>query len=233
MIHKSTFTAARHAAVATLIGISASLLASHVATAQQTQAPQQFGPRVNRQAQPQPPKPEVIATHGDWQVQCGEFMARAHQGSKEASNGSGSGKGDALEGQDSASGEATRKVRQCGIMQSVRSAERQNLGLTLVLVNTKQGDRDVTMMRILVPVGVFLPTGIALEIDGTAVGRVPFTRCLPQVCMAFAEATPETIEKMKQGSTANFIIYEAPGAGLSMEVSLSGFTAAYDQLNAL
>ena len=78
--------------------------------------------------------------------------------------------------------------------------------------------------------GVFLPTGVALEIDGTAVGRVPFNRCLPQVCMAIAEASPETLEKLKKGKEANFIIYEAPGIGLPMKLSLSGFTASLSAL---
>ncbi len=77
---------------------------------------------------------------------------------------------------------------------------------------------------------MFLPTGIALEIDGEAVGRVPFTRCLPQTCMAFAEASPPTLAKMKKGNNAKFIIYEAPGLGIDMAVSLKGFTAALDEL---
>ena len=81
-------------------------------------------------------------------------------------------------------------------------------------------------MRVIAPIGVFLPTGVALEIDGNAVGRVPFTRCMPQVCMAFAEASPETLAKLKKGKSANFIIYEAPGMGLPMNLSLEGFSAS-------
>ena len=82
-------------------------------------------------------------------------------------------------------------------------------------------------MRVIAPIGVFLPTGVALEIDGNAVGRVPFTRCMPQVCMAFAEASPDTLEKMQEGQgSANFIIYEAPGIGLPMKLSLEGFSSA-------
>jgi invasion protein IalB len=65
------------------------------------------------------------------------------------------------------------------------------------------------------------------------VGRVPFTRCLPQICLAFAEASPETLDKMKKGSAANFIIYEAPGLGLPMKISLEGFSAALDALDNL
>jgi invasion protein IalB len=53
---------------------------------------------------------------------------------------------------------------------------------------------------------------------------------MPQVCMAFAEASPETLAKMKKGKEANFIIYEAPGVGLPMKVSLDGFSASLSAL---
>src|SRR6478752_446878 len=74
--------------------------------------------------------------------------------------------------------------------------------LTLVIVSTKQKDKQIYNMRVIAPIGVFLPTGVALEIDGAAVGRVPFTRCMPQICMAFAEASPDTLGKLKKGKLA-------------------------------
>lgn len=178
----------------------------HEALAQSTQPGQkkQFGPRVN-QAQ-KAPAAEVIATHGNWKVQCEVAPA-----------------GEAAEG---ATGQ-----RQCGMIQSTKSEKNPKAGLTLVIVKAKQGDKIATMMRVMAPIGVFLPTGVALEIDGAAVGRVPFTRCMPQVCVAFAEASADTLAKMKKGGAANFIIYEAPGLGLPMKISLEGFSAALGELD--
>ena len=49
---------------------------------------------------------------------------------------------------------------------------------------------------------------------------------MPQICMAFAEASADTLAKMKKGNEANFIIYEAPGLGLPMKLSLEGFSNA-------
>lgn len=174
---------------------------------QQQPAPQQFGPRANKAGQqPGPanaPKAEVVATHGDWKVQCEV-------------------------GQQAAEGDASK--RQCGMVQTTVSEKNPKANLTLVMVRTKAGDKQQINMRVIAPIGVFLPTGVALEIDGNAVGRVPFTRCMPQVCMAFAEASPETLAKMKKGKLANFIIYEAPGIGLPMKLSLGGFSAALAEL---
>ncbi len=131
-------------------------------------------------------------------------------------------------GQQAAEGEASK--RQCGMIQTTVSEKNPKANLTLVMVRTQAGDKQQINMRVIAPIGVFLPTGVALEIDGNAVGRVPFTRCMPQVCMAFAEASPDTLTKMKKGKEANFIIYEAPGIGLPMKLSLGGFSAALAEL---
>jgi invasion protein IalB len=184
--------------------------------AQEDSAPPQnsFGPRVNpqqpaqaqRPPQQQMPAPEVVATHGDWKIQCEAPPANA---------------------------QGAPAQKQCGMIQTARSDKNPKVGLTLVLVKGQQNGKAITMMRIMAPVGVYLPTGVALEVDGGAVGRVPFTRCLPQVCIAFAEATRDTLDKLKKGTAANFIIYEAPGLGLPLKISLNGFSAAYGALDNL
>jgi invasion protein IalB len=186
---------------------------------QQEQAPQRnnFGPR-NPQAPrsgagpraqgQQGPAPEVVSTHGDWKIQC------------EAA------------GKQNADGQ-TPPDKQCAMVQTSRSEKNAKLGLTTVFVRTKQNGKETTMMRILAPIGVYLPTGVALEIDGGAVGRIPFMRCLPKICVAFGEAGAPTLDKFRKGSAANFIIYEAPGIGMPIKISLNGFAAAYTALGKL
>lgn len=164
---------------------------------------QNFGPRKKAGAATgAPPKGEVIATHGAWSVTCGDVP-------------------------DGADG---KTVRQCGMSQVTKSEKDERVGLSLVIAKSKQGEKTLTMMRVMAPIGVYLPTGVALEIDGAAVGRVPFTRCRPQLCEALAEASPPTLDKMKQGTAANFIIYEGPGLGIPMKISLEGFSAALSEL---
>lgn len=186
---------------------------SNPVSAQTDQQPQ-FGPRAAKPgqqqaqaAQGQAPasKVDIIATHGKWKIQCETAPA--------------------AEGQ--------QPSRQCGMVQSTTNEKNPKAGLTLVVVRTKAGDKVTYNMRVIAPIGVFLPTGVALEIDGNAVGRVPFTRCMPQVCMAFAEASADTLAKMKKGNEANFIIYEAPGLGLPMKMSLEGFSSALAELDKL
>lgn len=183
-------------------------------------SPKQFGPRVTapkgaapRNAAPNRPKPQLIAENGKWKVQCETRSP----------------------GKD-ASGKAAPPQKVCAMVQISRDKKRPQIALSLIMRQQKQGDRSATMMQIMAPIGVFLPTGIALEIDGAAVGRVPFVRCLPQtrvapgLCTATAEAQKTTLAKMKAGQAANFIIYEAPGAAIKMPISLDGFTASYKAL---
>lgn len=200
----------RRAAAAVILGLAAAgaCLSPAVAqTDQPSEQPQvnQFGPRVKTGAATKAPAMKEIATHGAWKVQCEEGGADG---------------GDA-------------QKPQCGMMQSAKSDKNPKVGLTLVIIKATQGDKSVTMMRLVAPIGVFLPTGVALEVDGAAVGRVPFTRCMPQACVAFAEASADTLSKMKKGSAANFIIYEAPGLGMPVKISLDGFSAALGELDKL
>lgn len=199
----------------------AALIAIAPALAQEDQAPQKntFGPR-NPQAQQgqgqgqgqggqraRGPAPQIVATHGDWAIQCTD--------------------------EQKPGGAPGETERQCGMVQAARSEKNAKVGLTTVFVRGKQNGKDVTMMRIMAPIGVYLPTGVALEIDGGAVGRIPFTRCAPQICVAFGEAGAQTLDKFRKGNAANFIIYEAPGISMPIKVSLNGFAAAYTALGKL
>jgi invasion protein IalB len=89
-------------------------------------------------------------------------------------------------------------------------------------------------MRILAPIGVYLPTGIPVEIDGAALpNRLPYSRCLPRMCEGFGEASPETLAKFKKGTKAVFYLYDRPGNGYPMTISLEGFGAALGELDKL
>jgi invasion protein IalB len=202
-------TSLRTLAVAGLLGLFCPV--SAFAQAEQPAAGQKaFGPRVDagKKGQPAAPTAETVATHGAWQIQCSIAPVAA------------------------ASGEQAGK-KACGMVQLTRSEKNAKIVLSLIVQKSKQGDKEQTTMRVLVPIGVYLPTGVALEIDGAAVGRAPFVRCRPQTCEAFAEVSPESLAKMKKGTAANFILYEAPGLGIPMKISLEGFSAALDNLNSL
>lgn len=190
------------------IAAASLMLAQAHTAAAQTQTPTPiFGPRVNKPGQPKPP--EVVGSFGKWNLTCEQVP----------------------EADPKNTGAEPKLVRSCGVIQTTRNEERQNLGLSLVFVKAQQDGKDVLMVRVLAPIGVFLPLGVALEIDGQAISRVPFTRCAPQTCMAMGAASPETLDKMKKGKQATFIIYDNPGAGFPMKIDLKGISDALAALD--
>ncbi len=162
--------------------------------------PQNLGPRKNAPAAAgaptAPPPPQTVATHGKWQVQCSDIPA----------------------------GNGQPASKSCGMVQAANSETNPNIGISLIINKLKQGDKSQTLMRALVPIGVYLPTGIAMEIDGAALeGRMNFTRCNPRACEGFGEASPASLKKFMKGKVATFYIYDRPGNGYPIKMALEGF----------
>ncbi len=117
---------------------------------------------------------------------------------------------------------------QCVVMQFVTAADRDNVGLTVIVLKT--ADRQAQLLRVLAPLGVLLPWGLGLDIDQEDMGRVKFVRCLPQGCVAEILMDPPLIDKLKSGKVATFVIFQTPEEGIGIPISLSGFNDAYAQL---
>jgi invasion protein IalB len=170
--------------------------------------PKGLGPRKDAPAAPaqggaEAPKVETIATHGKWQIQCSDLPAQNDQPAG----------------------------RSCGMIQVGKSETNESIGLSLVINKVKQGDKSQTLMRALVPIGVYLPTGIAIEIDGAALeGRMNFTRCNPRACEGFGEASAPTLKKFLKGKVATFYIYDRPGNGYPIKLPLEGFADGLAEL---
>ena len=175
-----------------------------------------FGPRVKpprlapgekAPAAPAVPKPEVVEEHGVWRVVCEKLPAP----------------------------EGKKAKKTCYVSATVIDQKRKNVFISMIIlkVKDKKGKVSGHMVNLRAPIGVFLPTGIAMEIDGKPVARAPFTRCNPLFCESTSQARKETLDKLKKGKKAKFIVYAAPGVGLPVEMELKGFTAALKKADQL
>lgn len=166
---------------------------------QLAEPPQNLGPRKNAAGAngvATAPKVETVATHGKWQVQCSEVPAQGDQPAQKS----------------------------CGMVTVAANEKNANIGIQLIINKLKQNGKSQTLMRAMVPMGVYLPTGIAMEIDGTALdGRMNFTRCIGRACEGFGEASDATLKKFLKGKIATFYIYDRPGNGYPIRIPLSGF----------
>ena len=119
---------------------------------------------------------------------------------------------------------------QCAIVQSVTAEDRQNVGLTVVVLRT--ADKKDTILRVLAPLGVLLPAGLGLIIDDEKIGHTAYARCQPTGCVAEVFFDPALLERFRGGKNALFIIFQSPEEGIGIPVSLTGFTTALDKLRA-
>lgn len=117
---------------------------------------------------------------------------------------------------------------QCALVQSVIAEDQQNVGLTVIVLKTADGQKRI--IRVLAPLGVLLPTRLGLKVDDTDIGRVEFVRCLSNGCIAEVIMDDELVEKMKNGDTAVFIVFKTPEQGIGIPVTLNGFAEGLEKL---
>jgi invasion protein IalB len=117
------------------------------------------------------------------------------------------------------------KEEKCALVQSVTAEDRPNVGLTVVFY--KAIGENKKLLRVVVPLGVLLPTGLGLKIDNEDVGNAPFLKCGKRGCVAEVVLQEEVIGKLKKGENAMFIIFDTPEAGIGIPVSLQGFSDAF------
>ncbi|MEZ5877802.1 MAG: invasion associated locus B family protein [Tepidamorphaceae bacterium] len=117
---------------------------------------------------------------------------------------------------------------QCILLQSVTAEDRQNVGLTVVVLQT--ADKKDTILRVLAPLGVLLPSGLGLFIDDKRVGRNIYARCQPTGCVSEVFFDAPLLELFQNGKTALFVIFQSPEEGIGIPVSLNGFGDALNKL---
>ena len=117
---------------------------------------------------------------------------------------------------------------QCVLMQFVTAEDRENVGLTVIVLKT--ADKQARIMRVLAPLGVLLPSGLGLKIDANDLGKAGFVRCLPNGCVAEVILEDTLISSLRSGATATFIIFQTPEEGIGIPISLNGFGDGYDTL---
>lgn len=87
---------------------------------------------------------------------------------------------------------------------------------------------------IMTPLETLLPEAILMQVDGGEAKRYNFTFCAPIGCVARVGFTDAEIEAFKRGNKATMAItpMAAPDRKVQLNISLKGFTAGYDAVNA-
>jgi len=118
--------------------------------------------------------------------------------------------------------------QQCYIMQFVTAEDRENVGLSVVVMKT--ADKQARILRVLSPLGVLLPRGLGLRIDDADMGATSFIRCLPNGCVSEVLMDDTLINQLRSGKQAVFVIFQTPEEGIGVPISLAGFGEGFDAL---
>ncbi|RUM26178.1 invasion associated locus B family protein [Rhizobium vallis] len=123
---------------------------------------------------------------------------------------------------------AGASTEQCALMQNVIAEDRPEVGLSVVVLKT--ADRKSKILRVLAPLGVLLPNGLGLNVDGKDIGRAYFVRCFADGCYAEVVLEDELLKTFRSGAQATFIVFQTPEEGIGIPVDLKGFAEGFDAL---
>ena len=117
---------------------------------------------------------------------------------------------------------------QCVMMQNVVAEDRPEMGLSVVVLRT--ADNKAEILRVLAPLGVLLPNGLGLNVDGKDIGRAYFARCFQDGCYAEVILDKQLLDTLKTGASATFIVFQTPEEGIGIPVDLKGFEEGFAAL---
>lgn len=148
----------------------------------------------------QPSQPVLVATHTDWQILCSQPQDGAQQN--------------------------------CEMYQLLTDENNNPMGEISILA-LPFGAEFAAGATVTTPLETFLPTGLGFVIGNAEEMRMePFRVCTVVGCFVRMGLSSEEVNALKAGATATVAIapYVAIDQAIQMTISLSGFTAAYDDL---
>ncbi len=117
---------------------------------------------------------------------------------------------------------------QCALLQNVVAEDRPEVGLSIVALKT--ADKQARILRILAPLGILLPNGLGLYVDGKDIGRAQFVRCFADGCFAEVVLADDLLKTLSSGKSATFIVFQTPEQGIGIPVDLNGFKDGFAAL---
>ena len=99
-----------------------------------------------------------------------------------------------------------------------------------VSLQESEGDNNPTLI-VQLPLGLNLPRGIDLSVDGGTAETYTINTCLQTGCFVVQEADQSLIDQMIAGETLSVVMESSSGEETQLDLSLTGFSVAIDRLN--
>ncbi|MEM7546590.1 MAG: invasion associated locus B family protein [Pseudomonadota bacterium] len=130
---------------------------------------------------------------------------------------------------------STQNTDACAMAQTGNNASGQPVLQALIRktpgLKGPNNEEIAAVMEVVTPIGVLIPAGVTVKIDGKEVGRGGYRYCSPQACVVQEPIQDQFVDQLKKGSGATLTIISAGnGETADVPISLSGFTKAYNGL---
>jgi invasion protein IalB len=119
-------------------------------------------------------------------------------------------------------------------MQQVALDETDNPVVLVRVVRLPEAADAEALMIFNTPLGTLLPTGLGFRIDSAEGAALPFEWCVQEGCIVRLGLRDAEIAAMKRGKIVKLTVSSIadPNAPVELDLSLTGFTAAYGSLTA-
>ncbi|MEL6336130.1 MAG: invasion associated locus B family protein [Pseudomonadota bacterium] len=124
---------------------------------------------------------------------------------------------------------------ECAITQIGKTADGQDVMEVQIrkVANLRQQDGNQVPALIVVstPLEVALKAGMRIQVDGegNTVG-LPYERCFQRGCVVVEAMSDQAVDTFKQGNAATFTMVIIPNTEVRSNISLRGFTRAFNAL---
>lgn len=127
--------------------------------------------------------------------------------------------------------DAESGAKQCSMFQRlvVEQSKQVALNVAIGFLNNDQGER-VPVAIFTFPLGIWLPGGMAMQVDEGEPVQLAIERCFRRGCQTGLALNDELVAQFKAGSSAKVTIRQSREENIDLTVSLSGFSAAYQAL---
>ncbi|MGI9331793.1 MAG: invasion associated locus B family protein, partial [Gammaproteobacteria bacterium] len=125
-------------------------------------------------------------------------------------------------------GEGEQTKEQCYIFQTLAHKKTQKALLNVAVGYVADSGKPAAIFTL--PLGVFLPPGLAIKIDGAEPSRLPIQLCTQEGCRGVLELTEKVVSQLKAGSEAKIAFFDARRREVVVPISLLGFTAGFNSL---
>lgn len=124
----------------------------------------------------------------------------------------------------------TGAARQCEMSQQLNLSDTGQRLLAVAMIRQPDGR---AMINVVTPFGLILGAGLQIEVNGTVLQELGFLTCLPEGCIARAVIEDAVLSAFRSATTGEIRMTALSGETIAPQISLMGFSAAWNRLGAL